>query len=67
MRCTGRGSRADRFYRRLDLESVGALGWSLGGVLALQASRDEPRIKAAVNLDGWLYTDVPETGTRGNP
>jgi dienelactone hydrolase len=57
------GSRSDRFYRRLDLERVGALGWSLGGVLALQASRDEPRIKASVNLDGWLYTDVQETGT----
>lgn len=52
------------FYRRLDLEHVGSLGWSLGGALSLQASRDEPRVKAAVNLDGWLYTDVADTGTQ---
>lgn len=56
-------TRRDRFYRRLDLDRVGSLGWSLGGALSLQASRDEPRIKAAANLDGWLYTDVQETGT----
>jgi predicted dienelactone hydrolase len=52
------------FFQRLDLTRVGALGWSLGGALSLQASRDEPRIKAAANLDGWLYTDVVDTGTK---
>ncbi|MBL8267911.1 alpha/beta hydrolase family protein [Steroidobacter sp.] len=52
------------FYRRLDLSRVGALGWSLGGVASLQASHDEPRIKAAVNLDGRLYIKAVETGTR---
>lgn len=56
-------TRRSRFHQRLDLDRVGSLGWSLGGALSLQASRDEPRIKAAVNLDGWLYTDVPQTGT----
>lgn len=44
-----------RFHRRLDLDRVGALGWSLGGFVSLQAARDEPRIKAAANLDGWPY------------
>ncbi len=53
----------DRFRGRLDLEHIGSMGWSLGGALSLQASRDEPRIKAAINLDGWLYTDVYQTGT----
>lgn len=56
-------TRGNRFYQRLNLDHVGALGWSLGGALSLQASRDEPRIKAAANLDGWLYTDVADTGT----
>jgi len=51
-----------RFYGRLDLERVASLGFSLGGALSLQAARDEPRVKAAVNLDGWLYTDVSRTG-----
>lgn len=52
-----------RFHDRLDLTRVGSLGWSLGGALSIQASRDEPRVKAAINLDGWLYTDVQKTGT----
>ncbi|MBL8264864.1 alpha/beta hydrolase family protein [Steroidobacter sp.] len=52
-----------RFHDRLDLTRVGSLGWSLGGALSIQASRDEQRVKAAINLDGWLYTDVQKTGT----
>lgn len=55
--------RGNRFHGRLDLERVGSLGWSLGGALSLQASRDVPDVKAAVNLDGWLFTDVADTGT----
>jgi dienelactone hydrolase len=57
------GTRGSRFHQRLDLERVGSLGWSIGGALSITASRDEPRIKAAANIDGWLYTDVPESGT----
>lgn len=53
-----------RFHKRLDLGNVGALGWSLGGISAMQAARDEPRVLAGVNLDGWLYSDLPDTGTR---
>lgn len=44
-----------RFHRILDLDRVGSFGWSLGGVISLQAARAEPRIKAAANLDGWPY------------
>ena len=56
-----------RFYERLDLDRVGSLGWSLGGFISLQATRDEPRIKAAVNLDGWPYGLMGSNGavTRG--
>lgn len=46
---------AHLLHQRLDLDRIGALGWSLGGVLSLQAGRDEPRIKAVANLDGWPY------------
>jgi predicted dienelactone hydrolase len=56
-------SRGGIFYRRLDFERVGSLGWSLGGAASLEASRDEPRIKAAANFDGRLYTDAANTGT----
>lgn len=57
-----------RFHHRLDLDRVGSLGWSLGGFIALQASRDEPRIKAAANLDGWPYGLMGSNGavTRGS-
>ncbi|MBL8271745.1 alpha/beta hydrolase family protein [Steroidobacter sp.] len=47
--------RNSRFHERLDLSRVGTLGWSLGGVTSLQAARDDARIKAAANLDGWAY------------
>lgn len=57
------GTRRNRFYQRLDLERIGALGWSLGGALSIQASHDDPRIKAAINLDGTLVADVARTGT----
>ncbi|MBL8265176.1 alpha/beta hydrolase family protein [Steroidobacter sp.] len=46
---------AHPFYRRLDLQRVGSLGWSLGGFVSLQAARDDSRIKAAANLDGWPW------------
>ncbi|MDT8399770.1 MAG: hypothetical protein RQ899_14270 [Pseudomonadales bacterium] len=43
-----------RFYQRLDFTRVGAFGWSIGGATSLQASRDDERIKAVVNMDGEL-------------
>jgi predicted dienelactone hydrolase len=57
-------TRGSFFYQRLDFDRVGALGWSLGGAASIQASRDDPRIKAAANFDGRLYTDAANTGTR---
>ncbi|MBL8265827.1 alpha/beta hydrolase family protein [Steroidobacter sp.] len=63
---------ADRRHRlcgRLDLERVGALGWSLGGIVAFQATRTEPRIKAAANFDGWPFGWLGANGvvTQGSP
>ena len=57
-----------RFHGRLDLARVGSLGWSMGGYISLQATRDEPRIKAAVNMDGWPYGLMGANGvvTLGN-
>jgi predicted dienelactone hydrolase len=43
-----------RFYRRLDLASVGGLGFSIGGALYFQTTVSDPRMAAAVNLDGGL-------------
>ncbi|WP_234430575.1 alpha/beta hydrolase family protein [Streptomyces sp. NRRL F-4489] len=42
---------------RLDLSAVGMFGQSAGGFTAAQALHDDPRIKAAVNMDGVMgYT-----------
>ena len=46
------GQDDSRFAGRLDLARVGVLGHSLGGVAAAEACHDDPRIKAAVNMDG---------------
>jgi dienelactone hydrolase len=40
---------------RLDPNRVGAFGFSFGGSVAAAAPRVDPRIKAAANLDGWLF------------
>ena len=44
-----------RFAGRLDLESIGVFGHSLGGATAAQFCHDDPRCKAGADLDGALY------------
>jgi dienelactone hydrolase len=51
------------FQGKLDLERIGAFGWSFGGALAVQLTADDPRVKAAVDHDGQLFGDVRERGT----
>lgn len=43
------------FDGQLDFEKVGAFGHSFGGPAALQAAKDEEKIKAAANLDGRMF------------
>ncbi|HKP30454.1 MAG TPA: dienelactone hydrolase family protein [Gemmatimonadales bacterium] len=51
------------FRGRLDLTRVGAFGWSFGGALAVQLSKEDPRVIAAVDHDGQLFDDVRQAGT----
>lgn len=51
------------FQGRLDLERIGAFGWSFGGATAVQLTADDPRVKAAVDHDGQLFGSVRERGT----
>lgn len=44
-----------RFTGKLDLQRAGAFGHSLGGSEALQFCHDDPRCKAALDLDGGLW------------
>ena len=39
----------------LNLSEVGMFGWSLGGAASAQAMHDDPRVKAAINLDGTFW------------
>ncbi len=50
-----RGDRQGRFTGRLDLSRTATIGHSLGGAIALQVAWLDPRIKAAIDLDGWLF------------
>jgi predicted dienelactone hydrolase len=55
---------SDRFHKRLDLSRIGMLGWSFGGATSIQMSKDDARVKAAIDHDGQLfYGDVTEKGT----
>ena len=51
------------FQGKLDLTRVGAFGWSFGGALSVQLTRDDPRVVAAVDHDGQLFDDVRQHGT----
>jgi pimeloyl-ACP methyl ester carboxylesterase len=47
---------------RLDLNQLGAIGHSFGGAAALQWCRYDPRCRAAVNLDGAVWSQVGTAG-----
>ena len=50
------------WYRCLDMSRVGALGHSVGGAAAAEACSLDPRILAALNLDGWTFGSVLRQG-----
>ncbi len=35
--------------------AAGILGWSFGGAVASEACRQDPRWKACLNMDGWMF------------
>jgi len=53
---------ASEWHGRLDMNRVGALGHSIGGAVAMQAAFMDQRIKAALNMDGWVFDDVAHQG-----
>lgn len=46
----------------IDPERIGALGHSLGGNAALEWCQADARCRAAVNMDGAIWTEVGKTG-----
>lgn len=56
---------SDPFHGRLDTAHAGAFGHSFGGATALALcgpgpGTSDPRIKSAVNLDGWTFAGLAE-------
>jgi predicted dienelactone hydrolase len=49
----------DRFGGVLDLDRLGVMGMSMGGIAAAQACIGDSRIKASINIDGGLFGDLP--------
>jgi predicted dienelactone hydrolase len=43
------------WHGRLNTNVVGAMGHSFGGAVAFRLCGMDPRVKAAVNLDGWTF------------
>ena len=53
-----RGESEHLFAGRLDLDRLGALGFSFGGATAAQLCLTDPRCKAGVNMDGLQFGRV---------
>ena len=53
---------AGPFFGRLNMARVGVLGHSIGGAAAAEACFQDPRIQAALSLDGWIFGSVARNG-----
>ncbi|GIO96925.1 carboxylic ester hydrolase [Paenibacillus lautus] len=55
-----------RFTGRIDTDNMGMFGHSYGGATAVQTLLKDPRLKAAINMDGGLFGEqrLPEDGVK---
>ncbi|MFE5674791.1 alpha/beta hydrolase family protein [Streptomyces erythrochromogenes] len=65
-RLTGPRS-AWRYSWLIDAQRIGMAGHSIGGAAASAAMAADPRVDAGVNMDGTLFTPIPEGGLGGRP
>ena len=63
---TSRSPLPVQIARRLDGTRVAAIGYSFGGAMAYDVARTDSRIRAAINLDGWLFTNQKQVSTGGH-
>ena len=50
------------WFHRVDANDAGAFGHSFGGAVAAEVCYQDPRVKAALNEDGWIFGDVATRG-----
>ncbi|WP_431964001.1 alpha/beta hydrolase family protein [Nocardia sp. bgisy134] len=58
------GALGPRLSGHLDTERIAVIGHSFGGAAAAAAAADDDRIRAAANIDGTLYGDLPNRTLR---
>ncbi|MGV9823036.1 alpha/beta hydrolase family protein [Nocardia xishanensis] len=58
------GALGPRLSGHLDAEHIAAIGHSFGGASATAAAADDDRIRAAANIDGTMYGDLPNRTLR---
>ncbi|MFD5510882.1 alpha/beta hydrolase family protein [Streptomyces sp. NPDC059761] len=51
----------------IDRGRIGMAGHSIGGSAAVAAMATDPRIRAGIDMDGGLFSPVPEGGLGGRP
>ncbi|WP_217197034.1 alpha/beta hydrolase family protein [Streptomyces buecherae] len=51
----------------IDDRRIGMAGHSIGGAGTAAAMAADPRVRAGINLDGTLFTPIPEKGLDGRP
>jgi dienelactone hydrolase len=54
--------RSSRYFQRLDMERVGALGHSFGGSVSAEDCLEDSRFKAALDMDGSYWGKVQNAG-----
>ena len=50
------------WFHRVDANDAGAFGHSFGGAVAAEVCYQDPRVKAALNEDGWMFGEVATRG-----
>jgi predicted dienelactone hydrolase len=46
----------------IDRTRIGICGFSFGGAVAAESTRADPRLRAAANLDGWMFGEAAAEG-----
>jgi len=49
-------------FRDIDLQRIGAVGFSFGGATAAEFAHNDPRVRVTVNLDGGLFGQSAHEG-----
>jgi predicted dienelactone hydrolase len=50
------------WFHRVNANDAGAFGHSFGGAVAAEVCYQDPRVKAALNEDGWMFGEVATRG-----